>query len=262
MQLQTKRTQLRIDWLMLLFPIIAAALGQGQETALLFAKEGANVVVNDISDVAQRTCDMIIENGGKAIFVKKDVSKVEDCKAIVDAAVEAFGQIDVLANIAGIIANGSVETAEIDDWQRSMDVNVKSVFLLSKFAVPYLRKTKGCIVNVSSAVALMGVKNRAIYSATKAAVLGLTRQMAAEYIEEGIRVNAICPGAVLSPSLQKRIDATPNPEETLKMFESRQPMGRLGTPEELAKAIVFAANPEVGFMTGATLCVDGGHTSM
>lgn len=240
--------------------VTGSGAGMGREAAKLFAKFGAGVVVNSLSDSAKGTCDEIVNDGGSAIFVQADVGQEADCRRLIDAAAKAFGRIDVLVNAAGIVVDGSVETADMDDWDRSMNTNVKSVFMLSRFAMPYLKKTRGSIVNVASVVALKGVKNRAIYSATKGAMIALSQSMAAEYIADGVRINCISPGTVLSPSLQGRIDRTTDPEAALANFVSRQPMGRLGTSEEVARAIVFAAGQGIGFMSGANIVVDGGMT--
>ncbi len=240
--------------------VTGSGAGMGREAAMLFAAEGANVVVNSLSGSAQETCDAILHQGGQALFVQGDVGNAAFCERLVAAAVERFGGIDVLVNAAGIVVDGSVETARLEDWDRSMDCNVKSVFLLCKFAMPYLRLTKGSIVNVASTVALKGVANRAIYSATKGAMVALSQSMAAEYVAEGIRVNCVSPGTVYSPSFQRRVDKAPDPEKALDAFIQRQPMGRLGTAQEVARAIVFASGVDVGFMTGANIVVDGGMT--
>lgn len=240
--------------------VTGSGAGMGREAAKLFARLGANVVVNSLSASAQGTCDEIIAAGGSALFVQADVSREEDCRRLIAAAAERFGRIDVLVNAAGVVADGSVETANMDDWDRCMNTNVKSVFMLSRFAMPYLRETKGSIVNVASVVAIKGVKNRAIYSATKGAMIALSQSMAAEYVAEGIRINCVSPGTVLSPSLQGRIDRTDDPQAALANFVARQPLGRLGESEEVAKAIVFAAGQGIGFMTGANIVVDGGMT--
>ena len=162
--------------------VTGSGAGMGREAAMLFAAEGANVVVNSLSGSAQETCDAILHQGGQALFVQGDVGNAAFCERLVAAAVERFGGIDVLVNAAGIVVDGSVETARLEDWDRSMDCNVKSVFLLCRFAMPYLRLTKGSIVNVASTVALKGVANRAIYSATKGAMVALSQSMAAEYV--------------------------------------------------------------------------------
>ena len=240
--------------------VTGSGAGMGREAAKLFAQMGANVVVNSLSQSAKGTCEEIVAEGGSALFVQADVSQEEDCRRLIAEAAERFGRIDVLVNAAGVVADGSVETANMDDWDRCMNTNVKSVFMLSRFAMPYLRETKGSIVNVASVVAIKGVKNRAIYSATKGAMIALSQSMAAEYVAEGIRINCVSPGTVLSPSLQGRIDKTDDPQAALANFVARQPLGRLGESAEVAKAIVFAAGQGIGFMTGANIVVDGGMT--
>ena len=240
--------------------VTGSGAGMGREAAKLFAAYGANVVVNSLSASCEDTRQEIKEAGGSVVAVQADVGTLEGCQSIIHEAVDKFGRIDVLVNAAGIVVDGSVETADPDDWDRSMNTNVKSVFMLSRLAMPYLRKTKGSIVNVASVAALKGLKNRAIYSATKGAMIALSQSMAAEYVGEGIRINCVSPGTVLSPSLQGRIDKTDDPEQAMKNFVARQPLGRLGTSDEVAKAIVFAAAQGIGFMTGANIVVDGGMT--
>jgi len=240
--------------------VTGSGAGMGREAAKLFAAYGANVVVNSLSASCAGARKEIEEAGGSVMSVQADVGTMEGCEAIIRNTVERFGRIDVLVNAAGIVVDGSVETADMDDWDRSMNTNVKSVFMLSRLAMPYLRETKGSIVNVASVVAIKGVKNRAIYSATKGAMIALSQSMAAEHVGEGIRINCVSPGTVLSPSLQGRIDKTDDPEQAMKNFVARQPLGRLGTSDEVAKAIVFAAAQGIGFMTGANIVVDGGMT--
>ena len=240
--------------------VTGSGAGMGREAAKLFAGYGANVVVNSLSGSCYDAREEIAAAGGSVIAVQADVGTMEGCEQIIRETVDKFGGIDVLVNAAGIVVDGSVETADMDDWDRSMNTNVKSVFMLSRLAMPYLRKIKGSIVNVASVVAIKGVKNRAIYSATKGAMIALSQSMAAEYVGEGIRINCVSPGTVLSPSLQGRIDKTADPEEAMRNFVSRQPLGRLGTSDEVAKAIVFAAANGIGFMTGANIVVDGGMT--
>lgn len=221
--------------------VTGSGAGMGREAAKLFASYGANVVVNSRSASCESARQEIAEAGGCVISVQADVGTLTGCEQIIRETVDNFGCIDVLVNAAGIVVDGSVETADLDDWDRSMDTNVKSVFMLSRLAMPYLRKTKGSIVNVASVAALKGLKNRAIYSATKGAMIALSQSMAAEYVGEGIRVNCVSPGTVLSPSLQGRIDKTDDPAQAMKNFVARQPLGRLGESDEVAKAIVFAA---------------------
>ena len=240
--------------------VTGAGAGMGRAAALGFARLGASLVVNSISDSAAKVCADLVAQGVPAIFVKADVSEKEGAKKLIETAVKTFGGIDVLVNAAGIVANGSVEDCDEETWDKSMKVNVKSVYLTSRLAMPYLRQRKGVIVNITSTVAIKGVINRAAYSATKGAILSLSRSMAAEYIGEGVRVNCVCPGTVESDSFKRRVAASPDPEQAMKDFVARQPMGRLGRPEELAEAILFAASTDVTFMTGANIVVDGGMT--
>ncbi len=240
--------------------VTGSGAGMGREAAKLFAAYGANVVVNSLSESCQSAREEIASAGGSVMAVQADVGTMEGCEAIIRETVEKLGRIDVLVNAAGVVVDGSVETADMDDWDRSMNTNVKSVFMLSRLAMPYLRETKGSIVNVASVAALKGLKNRAIYSATKGAMIALSQSMAAEYVGDGVRINCVSPGTVLSPSLQGRIDKTDDPEQAMKNFVARQPLGRLGTSDEVAKAIVFAAAQGIGFMTGANIVVDGGMT--
>lgn len=240
--------------------VTGAGAGIGRASALAFARNGATVVVNSISGSAQKVREEIEAAGGKAYFVQADVSTSEGAKKLVDETIQAFGRLDIVANIVGIVPEGSIEQCSVEEWDRAMAVNVKSVYLMSRNALPYLRLSKGVIVNITSTVAIKGVCNRAAYSASKGAVLSLSKSMAAEYLKDGIRVNTVCPGTVLSPSLRGRINNTPDPEAAMKDYVSRQPMGRLGTPEEIAEAVIFAADPAVSFMTGSNIVVDGAMT--
>lgn len=240
--------------------VTGAGAGIGRAAALAFARWGATVVVNSLSGSGAVVCGEIKAAGGEALFVQADVSRKEDAGRLIDRTRAAFGRLDVLVNTAGIVVGGSIEACSDEDWERSMSTNVNSVYYMSKFALPLLRASKGVIVNITSTVAIKGVANRAAYSATKGAVLSLSRSMAAEYVKEGIRINCVCPGTVLSPSLMGRIESTGDPEKAMNDYVSRQPMGRLGTPEEIAEAILFAAHPGVTFMTGANIVVDGAMT--
>lgn len=239
--------------------ITGSGAGIGRSAAVAFAKAGANVVTNSVSGNSS-VCDEIRAAGGNAIYVKADVSTAEGAEALFREAAAAYGDIDVVVNAAGIVPEGNVETCDEDEWDRVMRINVKSVYLMAHNAIPYLRKTKGCMVNITSTVAIKGVANRASYSASKGAVLSLSRSMAIEYAKEGIRVNCVCPGTVCSPSFMQRVNNAPDPEAAMKNFVARQPMGRLGEPDEVARAILFAADPNVGFMTGANIVVDGAMT--
>jgi meso-butanediol dehydrogenase/(S,S)-butanediol dehydrogenase/diacetyl reductase len=238
--------------------VTGAGAGIGEATARLFASEGASVVCNSISDSASRVAKSITQDKGKTTFIQGDISDEDVAQRIVEAAVKTFRQLDILVNNAGIVLPGRVDEMSLEDWDRTMAVNVRGVYLLSKYSVPHLRETHGVIVNTSSVLALKGVKNRAAYSASKGAVLSLTKAMAADYMEDKIRVNCICPGTIDTPSLAYRLAQFPDPEEARKQFIARQPMGRLGTPQEIAEGILYLALAE--FATGISLSVDGGMT--
>ncbi|MDD3347672.1 SDR family NAD(P)-dependent oxidoreductase [Oscillibacter sp.] len=238
--------------------ITGSGAGIGAVAAEKFAQLGACVVLNSLSDSAEKVCQRLLEAGYSCMSVRADVSTQAGAELLVSSALERFGKIDVLINNAGIVPGGSVEQNTEDEWDHVMAVNAKSVFLMSRLCLPHLRKVKGSIINTTSIVAVKGVRNRAIYSASKGAVLSLSLSMAAEYISEGIRVNCVCPGTVYTPSLQDRINHSPDPDAALQAFIGRQPLGRLGKPEEIATAMVAIASEELGFLCGQNVIVDGG----
>lgn len=237
--------------------ITGAGAGIGTAAAQAFAKDGAKVVLNSVSESALKIVNELKENGVEAIFAQGDVSCKEDAERLIKTTVDTYGKLDIVVNCAGIVCGGNVEETELEVWERTMEVNVTGTFLVCKYAIPHLKKTKGVIVNISSLVAVKGIANRAAYSASKGAVLSLSKAIAADYIKDGIRVNCICPGTVLSPSLQERINAESDPIVAMENYVSRQPLRRLGTPEEIATAILFASSTEAGFMDGAVIQIDG-----
>ena len=169
--------------------------------------------------------------------------------------------MDILVNNAGIVLPGRVDNISDDDWDRTFAVNVKGTFLVSRAAINAMRKTGGgVIVHVSSVAAEKGIPDRAAYSASKGAVSALTKAMARDHLVDNIRVNCVCPGTVMTPSLEKRLQAFPDPKKAHAEFVARQPMGRLGTVDEIAAAILFAASDEAAFMNGETISISGGMT--
>jgi len=241
--------------------ITGASVGIGKETALLFAREGAKVAVNSQSDRGQAVVDEIANGGGQALFVKGQVEDPADAEKMVAATVEAFGRLDILINNAGIVLPGRCENTTLEDFDRMMAVNVRGVYLVSKYAVEQMQKQGGgAIVHNASVAATKGLKDRFGYTASKGAVWAMTKAMAMDYIRENIRVNCVNPGTTLTPSLEDRINAFDDPVAAKEQFIERQPMGRLGTSEEIAAAILYLASDEAGFTTGATLAVDGGLT--
>jgi len=242
--------------------ITGAGSGMGRATALLFAKEGAKVIVNDlVPKRGEETLAMIKELGAEGIFLQSDVTKAAEVETMVQKALEAYGRIDILINNAGVIVPGAVDTVTEVDFDRAFNVNVKGVFLVSKYIVPAMKKAGGgVIVNMGSVAAFKGYADRSVYCASKGAVVSMTRAMAMDYIKDNIRVNCVCPGTIDTPALEERIQDSADPEATRKALIARQPLGRLGTDEEIAHAVLFAASPEASYMVGSALIIDGGAT--
>jgi NAD(P)-dependent dehydrogenase (short-subunit alcohol dehydrogenase family) len=238
--------------------ITGAGKGIGEQAALKLAQRGVKVCCNSITDSAAKIAQKIQAQGGQAIFVQGDVSKDAGAKKIIDETVAEFGKIDILVNNAGVVLPGTVENTVLADWEKTLTVNTTSVFLMSQAALPFLKKTKGTIINIASTVSLKGVKDRFAYTASKGAISAMSRSMAIDLLEAGIRVNCVCPGTTLTPSLAERLSRFPDYEAAKANFVARQPMGRFGEAEEIADAIVFFA--EATFCTGAILAVDGGMT--
>ena len=242
--------------------ITGAGVGIGRAAAVLFAKEGGKVAVNSLTpENGEETLRLVLEQGGQAVYFQGDVSVAAEAEVMVKKTVEKFGRIDVLVNNAGIVLPGRVDNMSEEDWDRTMAVNLKGVFLVSKYAIREMRKTGGgVIVHNGSVAAVKGLKDRGAYSASKGGVVALTKAMAADYLTENIRVNCVCPGTTYTPSLERRIQAFPDPEKARQDFIARQPMGRLGREEEIAEALLFAASESAGFMNGTIICIDGGMT--
>ncbi len=234
--------------------ITAAGQGMGRAAAEAFAKEGATVWATDLS--AQPLGELEGRQG-----IRTRVLDATD-EASVQKIAKEVGAIDVLFNCAGIVQHGPILDATAKDWDHGFNVNVKSMFLVSKAFLPaMLKKGGGSIINMSSiASSIRGLPNRFIYGATKAAVVGLTKSIAADYVKQGIRCNAIAPGTVDTPSLQGRINAFADPVQARKDFIARQPMGRLGTVDDIMGILVFLASDESLFATGNTYSIDGGMT--
>ena len=240
--------------------ITGSGAGIGQAAAVAFAREGAKVVVNSVTEKSgAETLALVEKQGGEGIYVQGDVSKSEDVKKIVAATIGRFGTVDVLVNVAGIVIAGRADNTREEDWDKMMDVNAKGTFMMIREVLPcMLEKHHGSIVNIASIAAQKGLKDRFAYSASKGAVLSMSHSLAAEYVDQGIRCNVVCPGTILTQSLQYRIDHAENPEAMKADFFARQPIGRLGKPEEVAEAILFAADDAAGFMTSAVVSINGG----
>jgi 2-keto-3-deoxy-L-fuconate dehydrogenase len=234
--------------------VTAAAQGIGRATARAFAAEGAQVFASDVNR------DKLGELNGVP-GVNTCLLDVTDNDAVLAVAAD-LGAMDILFNCAGFVHHGSILECGESDWNFSFDLNVKSMyFTIRAFLPAMLDAGGGSIINMSSvASSIKGIAHRCVYGASKAAVIGLTKSIAADYIDRGIRCNAICPGTVESPSLQARIDAFDDPVAARRAFIARQPLGRLGTAEEIAAMAVYLASDESAFTTGTNLVVDGGVT--
>jgi NAD(P)-dependent dehydrogenase (short-subunit alcohol dehydrogenase family) len=252
--------------------ITGSGSGIGRATALAFAREGASVVVADYNlQAAQETVTLIHtreqESGGsaegtRAAAFQANVTVAADASALIDFTLQTFGKINILVNNAGVGVAGTILTTSEEDWDRIFAVNVKGIFQCSRFAIPkMIEQGGGSIVNVSSIAAIVAVVDRAAYGASKGAVLALTKAMAADHVKDNIRVNCVCPGTVDTPWVERMVQSYADPEDARRKMVARQPIGRLGTPEEIAEAILYLASPEASFATGSALVIDGGFTA-
>ena len=235
-----------------------AVIGNGQATAILFAREGAKVLVADaIEERAQATVDLIKKEGGTASALRVDVSKAADCKAMVQAAVERYGRLDVLHNNVGISVRADVLEVSEADWDRVMAVNVKSIMLASKYAIPEMKKAGGGSIITVSSVAGLRANQSTPYTTSKAAIIGLTRSMAGDHGRDGIRVNCILPGLIYGPMTAPRMD-----EEIRRKRKEAGALGTEGTGWDIGWAAVFLARDESRWITGVALPVDAGFLVM
>ena len=242
--------------------ITGAGSGMGRVAARQFAAEGARVVVAEYAEAAgEETCRLVGEAGGVATFVKADVSREEDARAMVEAAVDRYGRIDVLYNNAGIMpeADHSVVDTEVAVWDQVMAVNVRGVYLGCKYAIPRMvEQGSGSVINISSFVAILGCSvPQDAYTASKGAVLSLTRSLAVQFGPQGVRSNAICPGPIETPLL---MDWLLKDEAAKRLRLARNPTGRFGKPEEIVSLAVYLASDESRWTNGASFVVDGGIT--
>ncbi len=235
--------------------VTAAGQGIGKATAIAFHNEGAHVIATDLNEKTLADLNKEYPN------IKIKTLDSTDNKAILDF-VKTLDEVNVLFNAVGFVHHGTILDCEEKDWDFSFDVNIKSMYFMCRAILPLMMKQNGgSIINVSSiASSLKGLPNRFVYGASKAAIIGLTKSIASDFVKQNIRCNSIAPGTVFSPSWQDRVNQSPDPVKAKKDFIARQPMGRLGTAEEIASIAVYLAGDESTFTTGNTFSVDGGMT--
>ncbi|CAI8880704.1 Glucose 1-dehydrogenase 2 [Brevibacillus sp. IT-7CA2] len=237
--------------------VTGGASGIGETTVRLFAKEGAKVVIADFSPRGSELAEELNQAGFDALFVKTDVTKEDEVKNMVSATVEKYGKVDILFANAGIAKDAPGHLLSMDDWQRTIDINLTGVFLCDKYVIEQMlaQETGGAIVNCGSIHSHAGKAGVTAYSSAKGGVKLLTQTLGLTYAKEGIRVNAVCPGYIDTPLIAGRNEALN--EHLIGLH----PMGRLGKPEEVAKAVLFLASDDASFVTGTSLLVDGGYTA-
>jgi 2-keto-3-deoxy-L-fuconate dehydrogenase len=247
--------------------ITGAGSGIGKEIALLFAQQGAIVIVADIRlEAAETTVETIRSQGGVGKALQLDVTSDEQVQAAFAQLVQDHERLDILVNNAGISHVGNILESSFEDWEGVMAVNARGVFLCSKYAVAHMVEQNpqgGVLVNIASVAGMIAVDRRFIYSASKGAVLSITRSVAMDFIDRGIRANAICPGTVHTPFVEGYLarNFAANKDEVRQQLHARQPIGRMGRPDEIATAALYLASDEAAFVTGSALVIDGGWTA-
>jgi NAD(P)-dependent dehydrogenase (short-subunit alcohol dehydrogenase family) len=238
--------------------------GIGHASALLFAREGASkiAIVDFNAEKGKETVGLLRSEGIEALFIETDVRQSSDVQSMVGTVVEHFGRIDILVNNAGVAGAVPVVDLSEDDWDRIIDTDLKSVFLCSKYVIPEMIKAGGgCIVNLASVLGIVARVRTSAYAAAKGGVILLTKNMALDYVSANIRINAVCPGFVMTELVRKYINRCEDPEQTHRELADLHPMGRLAQPEEIAHAVLFLASGESSFVTGSSLVIDGGYSA-
>ena len=238
--------------------VTGGASGIGKATAKQFASEGADVVIADVNPDGQAVAQQIGQEAQKSIsFVQADVSKAEEADRLIQETLHQHGRLDILHNNAGILVVGDVTTISEADWDRCIDINLKSVYLVSKYAIPAIQQTGGgVVINTASTAGMSGGSGYAVYGASKAAIILLTQCMALDFARHNIRVNAVCPGPTATPMI---VSPDADRESALERWAKELPIGRAGEPEDTAKAVAYLASDDASFVTGSAFVVDGGR---
>jgi NAD(P)-dependent dehydrogenase (short-subunit alcohol dehydrogenase family) len=236
--------------------------GMGYSTAKLFLEEGARVVITGRSKEKGARAVKSLGKLGRVRFVQGDVSRATSARRMVETTVKAFGRIDILFNNAGVYLEKLAEDTSEEEWDRVLDINLKGTFLVTKFAIPYMKRQRsGAIINNSSDAGLVGNRSCPAYCASKGALTIMSKAMALDYAKYGIRINTVNPGCIDTPMLAQEARASGDARRYMRRTRADHPIGRVGTPEEVAHAVLFLASEEAGFVTGAALSIDGGLTA-
>lgn len=243
--------------------VTGAASGIGRATAVAFGREGASVVIVDIDEkLGEEAATEIQNQGGEAIAHPIDIANESAVKKMMYEVINRWDHLDILVNNAGIYYQGDVSKTSLETWNKVMGVNLTGAFLCTKYAVEAMLKgDSGAIINVASEAGLVGIKGQVVYNVSKGGLIALTRSCAVDFAARGVRVNCVCPGTTATPLVHAAVNQAPDPGAARRALEQVRPLNRLGTPEEIASAILYLASDEAGYATGAILSVDGGYTA-